>query len=180
MWRKVKKSFKESLLKKPVEYGGHSEIVGEATREIFLGCLKESKFGKNGVTALTKKNLIFTQEIIASLPGRATLIYPRIFIVKNAKTKPHVDKLRSPNPQYMRILKDYGIDSNQYGLKIDERLYFGKSIILLNDNKVLIPMTFKENKYTSCTDEGVLVFKILNMLAWFLLSATRLRKTERS
>ena len=136
MWRKVKKSFKESLLKKPVEYGGHSEIVGEATREIFLGCLKESKFGKNGVTALTKKNLIFTQEIIASLPGRATLIYPRIFIVKNAKTKPHVDKLRSPNPQYMRILKDYGL--KDYELKIDERLYFGKSIILVDDNKLLV------------------------------------------
>jgi hypothetical protein len=57
--------------------------------------------------------------------------------------------------QYMRILKDYGIESNQYGLKIDERLYFGKSIILVNDNKFLIPMTFKENKYTGCTDKDI-------------------------
>jgi len=55
----------------------------------------------------------------------------------------------------MRILKDYGIESNQYGLKIDERLYFGKSIILVNDNKFLIPMTFKENKYTGCTDKDI-------------------------
>ena len=48
----------------------------------------------------------------------AKLIYPRIAIVKDATTLPHVDKLRCQFGQYMRIMH---AGTGEYGLKMDQQ-----------------------------------------------------------
>ena len=78
-----------------------------------------------------------------------------------ANTIAHVDKVRSSFPQYMRILKDSHIFGKEYGLRIDERLYFGKTMLVLSDGGIGIPITYRENKHGS-VDKDIHLAKFVN------------------
>ena len=82
------------MLKDPTTYGNHNERLGKNAKEIILGSGKERKtHGYSGITALTEQNLELVLSIFGSLPNSAKLFYPRVAIVHNATTTPHVDKV---------------------------------------------------------------------------------------
>ncbi len=162
LWSYVQKTFQLSLLKNPTTYGKHHQTLGNEAKEIFLGCGKERKtHGYTGITNLTVQNYELVKAILGSLPNTAKLFYPRVGIVYNATTKPHLDKLRCQFPQYIRILRGAATDT-EYGLKVDERLYFGKTVLKLNENTIAIPMTYQESNFATEEDKDIRCAKFCN------------------
>ena len=159
-WNFVINNFNPSILRAPTTYGSHNSRVGAQAKEIFLGSYKDVKKNcENKITKATKKHLNLVHNILGSLSNRAKLIYPRIAIITLANTIAHVDKVRSSFPQYMRILKDD--NSKEYGLRIDERIYFGKTMLALSDGGIGIPITYRENKHGS-VDKDIRLAKFVN------------------
>lgn len=160
LWSYVQKKFQLSLLKNPTTYGNHHQTLGSGAKEIFLGSSKERKnHGYTGITDLTVQNYELVLAILGSLPNDAKLFYPRVGIVHNASTQPHVDKLRCQYPQYIRILRG---GAGEYGLKMDERIYFGKTVLKINANTLAIPITFRESKFSKECDKDIRCAKFID------------------
>ena len=151
LWHSVKNKILLLNLGRPTGYGGHAEKLGADARESVLGCKKEQKLGNNSILI---KHLSLAKEIILSVPNRFPIVYPRIHIVEGATTPWHCDACRSNLPQYFRILRKTGSGSKHSGLLMDTRISFGKSVFKSFNNSILIPMTYRKNKFGG-TDDGI-------------------------
>lgn len=140
IWPKVKKLINNcNLSSAPSNYGGHSDKLGPAAKEMVCGSSKERKYGTNKVLG---ENLELSKLILLSLPKSFILHYPRIHILSGASTGWHRDACRSFIPQAFRITKQYG----KSGLLMDKRVCFGSTVFNLEEG-IAISMTYNKCKH---------------------------------
>ena len=54
--------------------------------------------------------------------------------------------------------------AKEYGLKVDERLYFGKTVLKLDENTLAVPITFREVKFSRIADKDIRCAKFVDYI----------------